>query len=139
MLNSRTLWPGFTKYTCHAYLHVIDIAIMCSKFHLKDLKTVGVLWDTTFHQQSISWSKTFLLSLLYHREAPVHVFRALSLFMFVYNRKQDVMNVAGPVPVTSLTCYQMQTHYSLYTSILSFVIQCANFRHSHLQYFRHIF
>ena len=25
---------------------------MCSKFHLDDMKTVGGVWDTIFHQQT---------------------------------------------------------------------------------------
>jgi len=36
--NYGTLWPG-TQTLYHDQLH--DTLIMCSKFHLDDLKTVG--------------------------------------------------------------------------------------------------
>ena len=35
---------------CHAHLHVIGL--MCNKFHLDDLKSVGGVLDTKFHQQT---------------------------------------------------------------------------------------
>ena len=36
--------------TCHAYLFFVWI--MWCKFHFDDLKTVGGVWDTSFHQQT---------------------------------------------------------------------------------------
>ena len=36
--------------TCHAYLFFIGI--MWCKFQFDDLKTVGGVWDTSFHQQT---------------------------------------------------------------------------------------
>jgi len=48
--NSRTLWPILTKQKlCHSYPNFIGI--MCRRFNLEDLKTMGGVWDTTFHQQ----------------------------------------------------------------------------------------
>ena len=36
---------------CHA--HQCLVGIMCTKFCLDDLKTVGKVWDTTFHQLTV--------------------------------------------------------------------------------------
>jgi len=47
--NPGTLWPR-PSHVYHAYIYVIEI--MCSKFHLDDLKTVGGVGDTIFHQQT---------------------------------------------------------------------------------------
>jgi len=40
---------GFTKKVCFA--HIPFIGIMCSKFHLDDLKNVEEASDTNFHQR----------------------------------------------------------------------------------------
>jgi len=44
--NCRTLWPGLT----HIMSCTSSFLKSCSKFHLYDLKTLGEVWDTTFHQ-----------------------------------------------------------------------------------------
>jgi len=41
------------------------IGIMCSKFHLDDLKTEGEVWDATFHQNT-----NYMYYLIYHLLTP---------------------------------------------------------------------
>jgi len=44
------LWNTLASQSlCPAHLPT-DIGITCSKFHSDDLKTVGGVWDTKFHQ-----------------------------------------------------------------------------------------
>ena len=47
-----TLEPfGRASQSRHANINVIEI--MCSKFHLDDVKTVGDVEDTNFHQETV--------------------------------------------------------------------------------------